>query len=161
MITHSDEGPEFEPDDPLAVILRPGSDYLGPPAGRYEAVRRRAARRRLLRAAAGVGATCAVAALVALPFRLAAPDAPTSPTVPLAPPPATSTSAPSAPPDPTPTPAPSTPPTTMTETPSPATPPTTAEPDRSPSAVPTTEPVEPSAQISGGAVVAPPSSAGP
>lgn len=31
MITHSDQGPDFDPDDPLAVILRPASDYLGPP----------------------------------------------------------------------------------------------------------------------------------
>ena len=29
MITHADEGPEFEPDDPLAVILRPTADPLG------------------------------------------------------------------------------------------------------------------------------------
>ncbi|ANS68303.1 hypothetical protein SLINC_6079 [Streptomyces lincolnensis] len=86
MITHSDESPEFEPDDPLAVILRPSSDYLGPPAGRYEAIRRRAARRRLVRAAVGVGGACAVAALVALPLRTASSDVPVRPTVPLAPP---------------------------------------------------------------------------
>lgn len=86
MITHSDEGSDFEPDDPLAVILRPASDYLGPPAGRYEAIRRGAARRRLLRTAVGVGSVCAVAALVALPVRLSTSQAPTSPTVPLAPP---------------------------------------------------------------------------
>ncbi|MFD8422061.1 hypothetical protein [Streptomyces sp. NPDC059466] len=90
MITHPDDGPGTEPDDPLAVILRPSSDYLGPPAGRYEAIRRGAARRRLLRAAAGAGLTCAVAALVALPLRMTAPDAPVAPTVPLAPPPPTS-----------------------------------------------------------------------
>ncbi|MCX4577825.1 hypothetical protein OHB41_32505 [Streptomyces sp. NBC_01571] len=90
MITRPDDGPDFEPDDPLAVILRPSSDYLGPPAGRYAAIRRGAARRRLLRAAAGAGLTCAVAALVALPLRMAAPDTPVSPTVPLAPPPASS-----------------------------------------------------------------------
>ncbi|MFJ2260074.1 hypothetical protein ACIOKD_17305 [Streptomyces sp. NPDC087844] len=100
MITHSDDGPDFEPDDPLAVILRPASDYLGPPPGRYEAIRRGAARRRLLRAAAGAGLLCAVTALVALPVRLAAPDRPVSPTVPLAPPstssrPASPTSPPS------------------------------------------------------------------
>ncbi|MFD1274321.1 hypothetical protein ACFQ51_29965 [Streptomyces kaempferi] len=53
MITRPDDGPDSEPDDPLAVILRPSSDYLGPPASRYEAIRRGAARRRLLRAAAG------------------------------------------------------------------------------------------------------------
>ncbi|MFF0159607.1 hypothetical protein ACFYRY_19025 [Streptomyces sp. NPDC005263] len=93
MITRPDDGPEFEPDDPLAVILRPASDYLGPPAGRYEAIRRRAGRRRLLRAAAvGVGASCAVAALVTLPLRLTAHQGPASPTVPMAPPPARSPS---------------------------------------------------------------------
>ncbi|GGZ41686.1 hypothetical protein [Streptomyces bluensis] len=90
MITHSDEGPDFEPDDPLAVILRPPSDHLGPPPGRYRAIRRAAARRRLLRAAAGVGVSCAVAALVALPLRFAAHEAPAPPSVPLAPPPASS-----------------------------------------------------------------------
>lgn len=93
MITHSDEGPDFEPDDPLAVILRPPSDHLGPPPGRYRAIRHAAARRRLLRAAAGVGVSCAVAALVALPLRLAAHEAPAPPSVPLAPPPASSPSA--------------------------------------------------------------------
>lgn len=87
MITRSDEGPEFEPDDPLAVILRPPSAYLGPPPGRFESVRRGAARRRLVRTVAGVGLACAAAALVALPLRNAAPaDKPVSPTVPLAPP---------------------------------------------------------------------------
>ncbi|MFC5201468.1 MULTISPECIES: hypothetical protein [Streptomyces] len=103
MITRPDDGPDSEPDDPLAVILRPSSDYLGPPAGRYEAIRRGAARRRLLRAAAGAGLTCAAAALVALPLRVTAPDAPVSPTVPLAPPPASSPaprSSPSVAPDP-------------------------------------------------------------
>lgn len=90
MITHSDQGPDFDPDDPLAVILRPASDYLGPPPGRYEAIRRGAARRRLLRAAAGVGLSCAVAAIVTLPIVLATPETPVSPTVPLAPPPASS-----------------------------------------------------------------------
>ncbi|MFE5139215.1 hypothetical protein ACFRDV_16325 [Streptomyces fagopyri] len=98
MITRPDDGPDPEADDPLAVILRPSSDYLGPPTGRYEAIRRGAARRRLLRAAAGVGLTCAVAALVALPLRMAAPDAPVSPTVPLAPPPASGPTARSTPP---------------------------------------------------------------
>ncbi|WP_413805930.1 hypothetical protein [Streptomyces sp. OE57] len=87
-------GPEREPDDPLAVILRPPSDYLGPPPGRYEAIRRAAARRKLLRAAAGVGVSCAVAVLIALPLRAAAPEPPARPTVPLAPPPATGRTAP-------------------------------------------------------------------
>jgi hypothetical protein len=89
LITQSDDGPDFDPDDPLAIILRPSSDRLGPPPGQYEAVRRGAARRRLLRAAAGVGLSCAVAVVVALPFRLAATQEPASPAVPLAPPPAT------------------------------------------------------------------------
>ncbi|MCX4979331.1 hypothetical protein [Streptomyces sp. NBC_00620] len=108
MITHSDQGPDFDPDDPLAVILRPASDYLGPPPGRYEAIRRGAARRRLLRAAAGVGLSCAVAAIVTLPIVLATPEVPVSPTVPLAPPPASS---PPATTSPTPTTVPSTAPT--------------------------------------------------
>ncbi|MDX2828369.1 hypothetical protein PV416_46835, partial [Streptomyces ipomoeae] len=67
MITRPDDGPEFEADDPLAVLLRPPADHLGPPPGRYEAIRRTASRRRLLRAAAGAATACAVAALVALP----------------------------------------------------------------------------------------------
>ncbi|WP_326720388.1 hypothetical protein OHT59_13520 [Streptomyces sp. NBC_00243] len=108
MITHSDQGPDFDPDDPLAVILRPASDYLGPPPGRYEAIRRGAARRRLLRAAAGIGLSCAVAAIVTLPIVLATPEVPVSPTVPLAPPPASS---PPATTSPTPTTVPSTAPT--------------------------------------------------
>ncbi|PNV31191.1 hypothetical protein C1708_01740 [Streptomyces sp. DH-12] len=88
MITHADEGPEFEPDDPLAELLRPTSDHLGPPPGRFEAVRRRAARRRLLRTTVGAGLTCAVAVLVALPLQnVTTSDRPVSPTVPLAPPP--------------------------------------------------------------------------
>ncbi|WP_409471025.1 hypothetical protein [Streptomyces sp. HC307] len=86
MTTRFDDGPEFDPHDPLAVILRPPSDHLGPPPGRYEAIRRTAARRRLLRTAAGVGVSCAVAALIALPLHLAAPETPRPPTVPLAPP---------------------------------------------------------------------------
>ncbi|MFD4524193.1 hypothetical protein ACFWP7_09780 [Streptomyces sp. NPDC058470] len=90
MITHSDHGPDSDPDDPLAIILRPSSEYLGPPPGRYEAIRRGAVRRRLLRAAAGVGLSCAVAAVISLPVLLATPEPAVSPTVPLAPPPATS-----------------------------------------------------------------------
>ncbi|MFG2375833.1 hypothetical protein ACGFY9_30720 [Streptomyces sp. NPDC048504] len=99
MTTHfdeGDEGPDIDPDDPLTVILRPSSEYLGPPPGRYESIRRGANRRRLLRATVGAGATCAVIVLAALPFRLAHHDSPTTPTVPLAPPPASS--APAAPP---------------------------------------------------------------
>ncbi|MFF1656155.1 hypothetical protein [Streptomyces sp. NPDC058255] len=175
MITHSDEGPDFEPDDPLAVILRPSSDYLGPPAGRYEAIRRGAARRRLLRTAAGVGLSCAVAALVALlPLRLATSEAPASPTVPLAPPPASSPSAvpsPSASPEPgrpTPTqrsrtngPATPTSPTGTAGTAVPRTAPATptnasAVPTRAPSATPTSPTAEPSTARSYGATDAAP-----
>ncbi|MEU1520042.1 hypothetical protein ABZ490_49370 [Streptomyces sp. NPDC005811] len=91
-----DDGPDLDrpdPDDPLTVILRPAAGHLAPPPGRYEQIRRGASRRRLLRTAAGVGATCAVAALaVLLPLRLTAHDAPARPTVPLAPPPASSPS---------------------------------------------------------------------
>ncbi|MFJ8788514.1 hypothetical protein [Streptomyces sp. NPDC102462] len=89
MTTRFDGDPEFAPDDPLLVVLRPPADHLGPPPGRYEAIRRAAARRKLLRAAAGAGLTCAVAALVALPLHLSAPAAPARPAVPLAPPPPT------------------------------------------------------------------------
>ncbi|WP_078491875.1 hypothetical protein [Streptomyces yerevanensis] len=107
-----DGGPEPGPDDPLAVILRPPSDHLAPPLGRYESIRRGAARRRLLRAAAGAGLSCAVAALAALPL-LRTSDAPASPTPPLAPPPATSPSTP---------PAPSTPPSTSPDSANPSAP---------------------------------------
>ncbi|MGW2825283.1 hypothetical protein ACWC24_30415 [Streptomyces sp. NPDC001443] len=106
MITASDEGPDLDPDDPLAVILRPAPEYLGPPPGRYEAIRRSAGRRRLLRAAAGVGLTCVAAVLVALPLHLSTPEAPVSPVVPMAPPPA---GRPTAAPGVTATPAPVTP----------------------------------------------------
>ncbi|AZP20728.1 hypothetical protein ACIGMX_37940 [Streptomyces aquilus] len=94
MITPADDGPDFDSDvhagfdDPIAVILRPPAEYLGPPPGRYEAIRRGAARRKLLRAAAGAGLVCAVAALVVLPLRQADSGGPAAPTVPLAPPPA-------------------------------------------------------------------------
>ena len=95
MITHPDEGPDHDPDDPLTVILRPPGEYLGAPPGRYEAIRRGASRRRLLRAAAGAAVTCGVAALVILPLRLTGTDGAGSPVVPLAPPPASSPSVPS------------------------------------------------------------------
>ncbi|MFD8515604.1 hypothetical protein ACFV27_32130 [Streptomyces antimycoticus] len=118
MTPHFDDGPEREPDDPLAVILRPTSDYLGPPPGRYEAIRRAAARRRLLRTAAGVGVSCAVAALIALPLRLTAPGTPARPTVPLAPPPATGRTAPPLPSAPADRPSASPTPSTPSKTPS-------------------------------------------
>jgi hypothetical protein len=97
LTTRFDDDPEFAPDDPLAVILRPPAEHLGPPSGRYEAIRRAASRRRLLRTAAGVGVTCAVAALIALPLHLTASTTPTSPAPPLAPPPASSPTPPAAP----------------------------------------------------------------
>ncbi|MFC7512390.1 hypothetical protein ACFQV4_27965 [Streptomyces thermocarboxydus] len=125
MITHADEGPEFEPDDPLAQLLRPTSDHLGPPPGRFETIRRRAARRRLVRTTVGAGLTCAVALLVALPLRNATTtsDRPVSPTVPLAPPPLTGS----------PTPHPTTGPTVTAE---PAEPPWTHAPPRRPGSRP-------------------------
>ncbi|MEV7385558.1 MULTISPECIES: hypothetical protein [unclassified Streptomyces] len=87
MTTRFDDEPEFDgPDDPLAVILRPPTAHLGPPPGRYQEIRRAASRRRLVRAAAGAGVTCAVAVLVALPLHLAGSTAPATPRVPLAPP---------------------------------------------------------------------------
>ncbi|MGW7255823.1 hypothetical protein [Streptomyces sp. NPDC054834] len=92
MITHSDDGPDFDPDDPLAVILRPPSEHLAAPPGRFQEIRRTAGRRRVFRAAAGVGASCAVAAVLALPFLRASHEPPASPVVPLAPPPASSPS---------------------------------------------------------------------
>lgn len=95
------DGPEPASEDPLAVILRPSSDHLGPPPGRYEAIRRAAARRKLLRTAAGVGVSCAVAALIALPLRMTAPETSPRPTVPLAPPPTTGHTAPPLPSAPT------------------------------------------------------------
>ncbi|RPF36642.1 hypothetical protein [Streptomyces sp. TLI_185] len=146
MITHSDEGPDFDPDDPLAVLLRPPAEYLGAPPGRYEEIRRGASRRRLLRAAAGAALTCGVAALVVLPLHLTASDGPASPAVPLAPPPASSPS--TLPPSttaPAPvTPAPSASPSTIPDRPSA---PRTAE--RSASSVPT---VAQSAARIGGAI---------
>nr|WP_244189681.1 hypothetical protein [Streptomyces incarnatus] len=117
MTTRLDDGEEyheFAPDDPLAVILRPTPDHLGAPPGRYEAIRRAATRRRLLRAAAGVGASCALAALLALPLTAHRPHP--SRTVPLAPPPATGPTTPAAasatPPTPSASPTPTAPPRT-------------------------------------------------
>ncbi|MCD9876766.1 hypothetical protein [Streptomyces guryensis] len=115
MITHSDEGPDFDPDDPLTVLLRPPAEYLGAPVGRYQEIRRGASRRRLLRAAAGAALTCGVAALVVLPLHLTASGGPASPAVPLAPPPASS---PATLPPPTTAPAPVTPAPSASPTPS-------------------------------------------
>ena len=133
MTTHfdeGDEGPDIDPDDPLTVILRPSSaEYLGPPPGRYESIRRGAGRRRLLRATLGAGATCAVIVLAALPIRLAHHDTPTTPTVPLAPPPASS--GPTTPPAPSAT-------RTPTPTARPSSPADSRDPSRTPA--PTTEP---------------------
>ncbi|WUA54903.1 hypothetical protein OG739_26350 [Streptomyces longwoodensis] len=108
----------------MTVILRPGADHLGAPPGRYEAIRRAAARRRLLRTAAGAGLTCAVAALTAFLLAPGASEAPTRPTVPLAPPPPAS-STPAAP-----EPSASRPPSTAPSTP----------PSRSPFPSPSSEP---------------------
>ncbi|MER8225748.1 hypothetical protein ABTZ58_35440 [Streptomyces sp. NPDC094143] len=96
---HAGDGPGSAPDDdPLAVILRPSSDRLPPPPGRYRTIRRGAARRRLVRTAVGAGVmTCAVTALVVLPLRLTALGERDTQPVPLAPPPASSMPAPPAP----------------------------------------------------------------
>ncbi|MDX3225684.1 hypothetical protein [Streptomyces sp. ME19-01-6] len=153
MTTRLDDGPEYEPDDPLTVILRPPSDHLGPPPGRYEAIRRTAARRRILRAAAGVGLACAAAALIALPLSLVTRETretPAPPTVPLAPP---TTSGRTAHPTPTPTP---TPPATSTPSESPGR--VSPRPDQrpgpadstlAPSATPTSPRDEPSKRRAG------------
>ncbi|MEW2518896.1 hypothetical protein [Actinacidiphila alni] len=109
MITRSDDdgqdfggevfdGEDFvDPDDPLTVILRPAPGLLGLPPGRYERIRRGAARRRRLRITVGVTLAAAAAALIALPLRPSAPPAPTMPAAP-PPPPPTTTSPPPRPP---------------------------------------------------------------
>jgi hypothetical protein len=145
-----DEGPEIDLDDPLTVILRPSStEYLGPPTGRYESIRRGANRRRLLRATVGAGATCAVLVLAALPFRLAHHDSPTTPTVPLAPP--SASSGPTTPPTPSAT-------RTPTPTARPSSPADSRNPSRTP--VPTSEPSRvPTASASASAPSSAPTSA--
>ncbi|MGW1257392.1 hypothetical protein ACWD5Q_19970 [Streptomyces sp. NPDC002513] len=154
MTTRLDDGPEFEPHDPLAVILRPPSEHLGPPPGRYGAIRRAAARRRVLRAAAGAGVTCVVAVLVALPLRLTTPEGPASPVVPLAPPPASGRTLPATPSASPSVPKPSEParPTAGSRPRAGASraPSSPATPTRGPSAIPTPAPGEPSAGASGG-----------
>ncbi|WP_406270413.1 hypothetical protein OH779_30435 [Actinacidiphila glaucinigra] len=69
MITPID-GPDEERDPELSALLGPGTVLLGPPPGRFREVRRAAARRRLLRTAAGAGVSLAVAAVVAVPLHL-------------------------------------------------------------------------------------------
>ncbi|WP_438948314.1 hypothetical protein [Streptomyces longwoodensis] len=147
-----DDDPGFGPDDPLTVILRPGADHLGAPPGRYEAIRRAAARRRLLRTAAGAGLTCAVAALTAFLLAPGASEAPTRPTVPLAPPPPASSSP--AAPEPSasrpPSTAPSTPPS-RSPFPSPSSEPSRAPgartgPSAAPRTAPSTDPGVPTAR---------------
>ncbi|WP_431965342.1 hypothetical protein [Actinacidiphila sp. bgisy160] len=64
------EDPDEERDLELSALLRPGTVLLGPPPGRFREVRRAATRRKLLRAAAGAGASLAVAAVVAVPLHL-------------------------------------------------------------------------------------------
>lgn len=64
------EGPDEERDPELSALLGSGTVLLGPPPGRFREVRRAAARRKLLRAAAGAGVSLAVAAVVAVPLRL-------------------------------------------------------------------------------------------
>ncbi|MET9964529.1 hypothetical protein ABZZ80_01020 [Streptomyces sp. NPDC006356] len=129
------DDPELAPDDPLAVILAPPSDYLAPPPGSYDTIRRRANRRRLVRTAIGAGATCAVALLVALPLHLATPDGSRTPAPPLAPPRMTDRTTPSpspSPPSPSETPSPSAS-RPRTASPTPTVPPraTTSEPTES------------------------------
>jgi hypothetical protein len=159
LTTRFDQGPEHGPEDPLAVILRSAPEYLGPPPGRYEAIRRAAARRRLLRAAAGAGASVVVAVLVALPLRLTASEAPASPTVPLAPPPASGPAqrhAPSEPPTTPASPTPSASPLRVSPTPTGGPqdggsrhPSSSAVPPREPSATRTSARSEPSAGRTG------------
>ncbi|MBD0738277.1 hypothetical protein [Streptomyces sp. CBMA29] len=144
MITQSDDGQDFDPEDPLTVILRPAPDHLGLPPGRYEKIRRGAARRRLLRIAVGVGLSGAVAALVALPLRMAGPQSPAAPAIPLGTPPASS-SATRPVTTPTPRPAPTDGPRTAktrptAQAPSPSAATRTGPPGRSASATPTATP---------------------
>ncbi|MFF7446877.1 MULTISPECIES: hypothetical protein [unclassified Streptomyces] len=128
MITRPDDDPDLDPDDPLTILLRPPADHLGPPAGRYEAIRRGATRRKLLRAAAGTAVVCGLAAAVLLPLRLSTSEAPASPAVPLAPPPASSS--------------PTVPPPPSGDRPS-DDPPTADQPSAVPSAPATSVPVSP------------------
>jgi hypothetical protein len=74
-----------DPDDPLAVLLRPPGDRLAAPPGRFEAVRRSAARRRTLRAVAGAGLACGALLAVLLPLGLAHHTAPGPRLAPVAP----------------------------------------------------------------------------
>ncbi|WP_194899474.1 hypothetical protein, partial [Catenulispora pinisilvae] len=60
------DGDAIDGDDELTVLLRPGVHLLAPPPGSFQQIRRRAARRRLIRAAttAGVGVGTAMAIAV-------------------------------------------------------------------------------------------------
>jgi hypothetical protein len=145
LTTRLDEGPESEPDDPLAVILRPPAGHLGPPPGRYEEIRRTAHRRRLLRTATGAALTCAVAALIALPLHLTASQPARSPVVPLAPPTSGRTPFPST--------LPPTPTASASPTPSRPAPVTTRRTDRGRTADRTAEPGTPSSRAVPGARV--------
>ncbi|MFF6955545.1 hypothetical protein [Streptomyces sp. NPDC008317] len=145
MITQSDDGQDFDPEDPLTVILRPAPDHLGLPPGRYEKIRRGAARRRLLRIAVGVGLSGAVAVLVALPLRMAGPQSPAAPAIPLGTPPASGPAARPAATTPTPRPAPTDAPATAktrptAQAPSPSAATRTGPPSKSASASPTPTP---------------------
>ncbi|MFJ4787109.1 hypothetical protein [Streptomyces sp. NPDC088794] len=145
MITHSDDGPDFDPEDELTVLLRPSTEYLGPPTGRYEAIRRGAARRKLYKAAVGAALTCGVAALVVLPLRLTATDSPSAPVLPQAPPPASSPSH-GPPADPTTGPDRTQAPTSATPTPVPSRMPSSTTPSQrattSATSVPSTAPTD-------------------
>ena len=151
------DGPDFDSDDPLAVILRPPSDYLAPPPDQYETIRRTASRRRLFRAAAVTGVSLAAAALFALPLHFTASERPTSPTVPLAPPPATSSTA--SPPSPSASPAPTGTPRTSSPSAPTRAPVSPSARRPAPSATPTAPRSEPSTDRTG-AVPTPESSAG-
>ena len=61
LIEPPDDGSDGS-DDELAVLLRPGAFVLAPPPGAFRQIRRRASRRRLVRAVATAGAGAAMTA---------------------------------------------------------------------------------------------------